>query len=133
MISCVIISIKYTLIWIHSLEYSLRMVSSLTLHSYMWVHFGNIYLVSFEIGLIFNFNLLSCCHHIPYYHFIICQWTWSLSVSYTHINPSKVHHFITHILGSLTFERILDLLVYKHKPWGFIRRLLSDSYIPKTM
>ena len=42
-------------------------------------------------------------------------------------------HFITYILGSLIFERMLDLCVYTYKPWGFIYSSLSDSYFPKIM
>ena len=42
-------------------------------------------------------------------------------------------HFITYILGSLIFARMLKLCVYTYKPWGFIYSSLSDSYFPKNM
>ena len=42
-------------------------------------------------------------------------------------------HFITYILGSLIFERMLNLCVYTYKPWGFTYNSLSDSYFPKIM
>ena len=111
------------------------------LHSHWWVRVGNIYLGSFEIALIIYISLKSwlsphssllaplffivthlllreCSFHHFVVHLFICQWTWPLSVSYTHAYPPTVHYFITYILGLLIFERKLDLCVYTYKPWA---------------
>ena len=98
------------------------------LHSHWWVHIGNIYLGSFEIALIIYISLTSWLSPhssllAPLFfivtHLLLCEWSFL--------------HFVTFILGSLIFERMLDLWVYTYKPWGFIYSSLSDSYFPKIM
>ena len=49
-------------------------------------------------------------------HFLISLFISSYDKALVHLvylalilNPSRVHHFITYILGSLIFERMLDL------------------------
>ena len=78
-------------------------------------------------------------HHFTVY-FLISLFISSYANALGHLvyltlifNPSSIHNFITYILGSLTFECMLDLWVYTYKPWGFIHSSLSDSYISVIM
>ena len=62
-----------------------------------------------------------CSFHHFIVHFKICQCTWPFyCILHSYLTLLGFHHFITYILGSLTFKRMLDLWVYTYKPWGFI-------------
>ena len=57
-------------------------------------------------------------------NFIICQCTWTfLCVSHSYLTLIWLHHFITYILGSLTFKRMLEFWGHIYKPWDFIHNL----------
>ena len=94
----------------------------------MWLHFGNIYLGSFEVAFIIYISLTSWLSP----HFSLLTHLFFIA---THLilRECSFLHFITYILGSLIFERMLNLCVYTYKPWGFIYSSLSDSYFPKIM
>ena len=55
-------------------------------------------------------------HHMPMHLAIQC-------VSHSYFTFLGLHQFITFILGSLTFKRMLDFWLHTYKPWGFIRSL----------
>ena len=71
-----------------------------------------------------------CSFHHFFIYFIISLFISSYANAHGHLvcltlllNRFRLHHFITYILGSLTFKRMLDLWVYNYKPWSFIHSL----------
>ena len=98
------------------------------LHSHWWVRIGNIYLGLFEIALIIYISLKSWLS--PHSSLLAPLF---FIVTHLLLRECSFLHFITYILGSLIFERMLDLCVYTYKSWGFIYSLLSNSYFPKIM
>ena len=98
------------------------------LHSHWWVRIGNIYLGLFKIALIIYISLKSWLS--PHSSLLAPLF---FIVTHLLLRECSFLHFITYILSSLIFERMLNLCVYTYKLWGFIYSSLSDSYFPKIM